>query len=177
MDRPSAPTATAALTRAVRRRTAADTALVEAMYAADRSGVSRNEICRRVAGTYARQTTLDLLNTASLHTRATAALRQAGFLVDEQVVVERRRSRIRLRLVDAESSPGARRFATDVHQALLEAGLTLRRRRGDADPVEVLACGGVTEIGHRSTPSGGVGGSDHGGRPHPRHAGADIRHP
>ena len=152
MDRPSAQTAAAALTRAVHRRTAADTALVEAMHAADRAGVSRNEICRRVAGTYARQTALDLLNAASLCVRATAALDQAGFLVDEQVVVERRRSRVRLRLVAADGSPGACRSAAGVYQALLEEGLTLWAKEGDANPIEVLACGGVTEIGHRHTP-------------------------
>lgn len=152
MDRPSAQTAAAALTRAVRRRTAADTALVEAMHAADRAGVSRNDICRRVAGIYARQTALDLLNAASLCARATAALDQAGFLVDEQVVVERKRSRVRLRLVAADGGPDARRSAAGVHRSLVEAGLTLRMREGDADPVEVLACGGVTEIGHRNTP-------------------------
>ncbi len=145
-ERISAEEAVRSLTRAVRQRATAEAVLVEAMHAADRAGVARNEICRQVKDAYSRQKALDLLNASVLLDRAVEALAATGFRIggrQGQVVVERRRSRVMLRVLGADGSDSALRRALEAQRALAGAGLALH---AGGSPAEELSRGATAEV-------------------------------
>lgn len=139
----------AALDSAVAARVSADEALTAAMHAARKDGHSANTIARRVAPVHSRPTALGMLNEADLRTRATAALLDAGFRVDD---VRFRTGPGRMVLVqliaeDADGSGTAMNTASAVLNALRDAGLSTSVRNGDPfERLEHMASGGEMAI-------------------------------
>jgi hypothetical protein len=150
-----------ALDTAVRTRVKADEALTAAMHTARQSGMTANEVARRVAPVHSRPTALAMLNATNLRTRVESALDSAGLRVgddlladeDDDVLLDEGPGRVLLvKLANPDGSSTAMNAASALTNLLRHAGFAAVIHDGDyRDPLEHMAHGGAMAIRPQET--------------------------